>query len=165
MLNIPALRERSGDIDLLVDELLGQINLKCRLTTNWSDKKISVSARKLIRNHSWPGNIRELLNTLVRCAMWTSGDIIREEDVQEALFDPGDYGGVKNAILNRPLGETCDLQTIMQEVAQHYLARALDAAHGNKTKAAELVGLPSYQTLTNWLSKYDVAPHSVTRES
>jgi DNA-binding protein Fis len=41
-------------------------------------------------------------------------------------------------------------------VARHYLARAMDEARGNKTKAAGLVGLPSYQTLTNWLTRYDV---------
>jgi len=32
----------------------------------------------------------------------------------------------------------------------------MDEAHGSKTRAAELVGLPSYQTLSNWLAKYDV---------
>jgi DNA-binding protein Fis len=32
----------------------------------------------------------------------------------------------------------------------------MDEAHGNKTKAADLVGLPSYQTLTSWLDKYEV---------
>jgi transcriptional regulator with PAS, ATPase and Fis domain len=36
------------------------------------------------------------------------------------------------------------------------LRRALDEAHGNKTEAAKLVGLPSYQTLTNWLNRYGV---------
>jgi DNA-binding protein Fis len=45
---------------------------------------------------------------------------------------------------------------VLREVAQHYLGRAMDEAHGNKTKAAELVGLASYQTLTNWLARYDV---------
>jgi transcriptional regulator with PAS, ATPase and Fis domain len=41
-------------------------------------------------------------------------------------------------------------------VARHYLGRALDEAHGNKTKAAKLVGLPSYQTFTNWMNRYGV---------
>ena len=43
---------------------------------------------------------------------------------------------------------------LLTEVARHYLGRAMDEAHRNKTKAAELLGLPSYQTLTNWLGKY-----------
>jgi transcriptional regulator with PAS, ATPase and Fis domain len=43
-------------------------------------------------------------------------------------------------------------------VARHYLERALAEAGGNKTKAASLVGLPSYQTLTNWLKRYRIEP-------
>ena len=42
------------------------------------------------------------------------------------------------------------------DVARHYLARAMEEAGRNKTRAARLVGLSSYQTLTNWLSKYGV---------
>ncbi|MBI5442236.1 MAG: hypothetical protein HY900_13625 [Deltaproteobacteria bacterium] len=47
---------------------------------------------------------------------------------------------------------------LLSTVAQHYLERALAEAHGNKTRAAALVGLPSYQTLTNWLERYGVKP-------
>jgi DNA-binding protein Fis len=42
----------------------------------------------------------------------------------------------------------------MGKLAQHYLKRALDEANGNKTKAARMVGLPNYQTFTNWMQKY-----------
>lgn len=61
-----------------------------------------------------------------------------------------------NDILDRPLGHGLNLQVLMTTVARHYLQRAMDEAHGNKTAAAQLVGLPSYQTLTNWLKKYQV---------
>ena len=59
-------------------------------------------------------------------------------------------------ILDRPLGEGLNLPDLLTRVARHYLKRALDETNGNKTHAATLVGLPSYQTLTNWLKKYDV---------
>ena len=49
-----------------------------------------------------------------------------------------------------------DLQEILTSVARHYISRALDEAHGNKTKAAKLVGLPSYQTLTNRMKRFGV---------
>jgi DNA-binding protein Fis len=48
------------------------------------------------------------------------------------------------------------LRGIIATVARHYLTRAMEVSHGNKTRAAELVGLPNYQTLTNWLLKYGV---------
>jgi transcriptional regulator with PAS, ATPase and Fis domain len=57
-------------------------------------------------------------------------------------------------VLNHPLGGGFNLQEMLGAVARHYLERALREASGNKTRAAELVGLPSYQTLTNWLKKF-----------
>ncbi len=57
-------------------------------------------------------------------------------------------------ILNQPLGQGIDLPEIMKTVAVHYLERGLSESHENKTKAAKILGLPSYQTLTNWLKKY-----------
>ena len=44
----------------------------------------------------------------------------------------------------------------MAEVARHYLKRALDHTHNNKTRAAELLGMGSYQTLSNWIEKYGI---------
>jgi len=41
-------------------------------------------------------------------------------------------------------------------VETHYVRRALDEANGNKTKAAELLGLSSYQTLTNWMQRLKI---------
>ncbi len=57
-------------------------------------------------------------------------------------------------ILDRPLGEGFSIQGVIDEVEKHYLSRALDEAHGNRTKAAVMVGLPSYQTLNNWLRRH-----------
>jgi DNA-binding protein Fis len=46
---------------------------------------------------------------------------------------------------------------IIGEVASHYLKRALEGSHGNKAQATKLVGLPNYQTFSNWLKKYGMA--------
>ena len=61
---------------------------------------------------------------------------------------------IKNSIFQKIY--VCDLNELIGRVARHYLERAIDVAHGNKSKAAELVGLPSYQTLSNWMKKYGV---------
>ena len=101
---------------------------------------------------SWA--ISELGNTLQRAALWSTGAIIDADDVREALLlhpEPAE-----RPVLGRALGDGLDLRELMSEVARHYLSRALDEAGGNKTRAAELVGLPSYQTLTNWLERYGV---------
>ena len=42
----------------------------------------------------------------------------------------------------------------MEKVASHYLSRALEETNNNKTRAAELLGLGTYQTLSNWIEKY-----------
>ena len=60
-------------------------------------------------------------------------------------------------ILGRPLGEGLSLPDLLDEVARHYLIRAMDEADDNKTKAAKLVGLPSQQTMSNWLKSRKVA--------
>jgi hypothetical protein len=55
-------------------------------------------------------------------------------------------------VLGRLLGGGFNLRDLLNEAARHYRQRTM----GNKTKATELVGLPSYQTLTNWLKNYEV---------
>jgi DNA-binding NtrC family response regulator len=117
-------------------------------------KKLSAGARNLLLSHSWTGNVRELLNTLRRAAIWSEGTVISADDAREALIPPMSAG--KKDIIGRPLGDGLNVPDLIAEVARHYLVRAIDEAHGNKTRAAQLIGLPSYQTLTNWLSKYEV---------
>ena len=65
-------------------------------------------------------------------------------------------GKANAGLMGRTLGEDFNLQELMTDLARHYLNRAMEEAHGNKTKAAELLGLPSYQTLTNWLKRYGI---------
>ena len=59
-------------------------------------------------------------------------------------------------LLDRPIDDGLDLPALQSEVARHYLKRGLEVAGGNKTQAAELLGLSSYQTLTNWMRKHGV---------
>ena len=56
----------------------------------------------------------------------------------------------------RPIEDRVDLQKIIAEVARHYIIRAIEYSEGNKSMAAKLVGLTSYQTLNNWMKKYEV---------
>ncbi|GIW41867.1 MAG: hypothetical protein KatS3mg076_2444 [Candidatus Binatia bacterium] len=155
ILRLPPLRERREDLSLLIDHLLARINREGRGQPGFVEKKISAGARNLLLRHPWPGNVRELQNTLARAAIWTPGSLLKTEDIREALLPLVTPSG--DRILDRPLGEGLDLPGLLATVARHYLERALEEAAGNKTRAARLVGLPSYQTLTNWMKRYGVA--------
>lgn len=154
VLKIPPLRERTGDLGLLIDTLHEQVNREAASEPGAKHKKLSSGARNLLLSQAWPGNIRELLNTLYRAVIWSDGSTITAEDAREALLPASTAG--RADVLGQPLGGGLNLPELLKEVARHYLSRAMDEAGGNKTKAAELVGLPSYQTLTNWLAKYGV---------
>jgi DNA-binding NtrC family response regulator len=153
VLRLPALRERPGDLGLLTDRLLEQVNRDAEGDPGFRHKRLSPGARNLLLQHPWPGNVRELLNTLQRSAIWADGETIEAADVRGALLP---VRATPDALLDRPLGSGFDLPELLAQVARHYLRRAMADAHGNKTKAADLVGLSSYQTLTNWLTKYEV---------
>lgn len=154
MLKIPPLRERTGDLGLLIDYLLEQVNREAVNEPGYKAKKLSASAKNLLLGHPWPGNVRELLNTLRRAAIWSDAASISPEDIRESLLPS--LSPTRQDVLGKPLGGGFNLQELLKEIASSYLRRAMDEAHGNKSKAAELVGLPSYQTLTNWLERYGV---------
>jgi DNA-binding NtrC family response regulator len=152
VLKVPPLRDRAGDLPLLTDRLLEDINQEFGKTEpGYEHKTISSAARNLILRYTWPGNVRELGNTLRRAVVWSSGTTIGVDDMRESLLDVPRRG---KGVLDRPLGEGFSIQGVIDEVAKHYLSRALDEAHGNLTKAAALVGLPSYQTLNNWRRRH-----------
>jgi len=154
VIKLPPLRDREGDVSLLLDRLLEQVNRESGSEPGYKNKLLSASAKKLMLRHTWPGNVRELLNTLRRAAIWSQSDEIQAEDIQEALLP--ETSNHRAEMLDQPLGDGFNLPRLLEAVARHYLQRALEESQGNKTVAAKLVGLPSYQTLTNWLNRYGV---------
>ncbi|MBK7583362.1 MAG: sigma-54-dependent Fis family transcriptional regulator [Myxococcales bacterium] len=151
LLRSPPLREREGDLSLLLDRQLETLNAERPAI---SRKKLSSAAKSLLLRHDWPGNVRELQATLLRAFVWSKGATIDDAAVREALV-PGARSR-QGEVLDRPLAAGFRIQDPVSEVVRHYLGRALAEAHGNKTRAAALVGFSSYQTLTNWLKKYGV---------
>jgi DNA-binding NtrC family response regulator len=154
VLRVPPLRDRAGDLNLLVDYALEHINREGAAKPGWVHKRISAGAKNLLSQHPWPGNIRELFNTLSRAAIWSGGETIQADDIKQALFPVAKQLSPNGAILNRGLGNGLDLQKLLGDVARHYLKRAYDEAKGNKSQACKLVGLPNYQTFTNWMKRY-----------
>ena len=138
----------------MVDKLIDKLNIETSLEPGFEHKKITASTRNILLKYSWPGNVRELQNTLTRAAVWSHGNTITEEDIQDALLPAIKKTAISDGILNRTLDDELNLPEIMTSVASHYLKRALVKTNNNKTQASKILGLSSYQTLTNWLKKY-----------
>jgi len=154
MLKLPPLREREGDIGLLLDHILAQVNRQLGQERDYQQKKFSINAKNLMKRHSWPGNIREMRTTILRVCVWCQNPVIQEEDVRRALLPSITEG--KDDILSKPLGEGFNIMELQAFLSSHYIRRALAEAGGNKSKAASLLGLKNYQTLNNWMEKYGV---------
>src|SRR5262249_16719807 len=103
VLQLPALRDRPGDLNLLIDRLLEQVNRESTDEPGYQQKSLSAGARNLLLTHPWPGNVRELLNTLRRAAIWTGTEVIRAEDIRDAILPVSATSD--SEILYRPLGE------------------------------------------------------------
>jgi transcriptional regulator with PAS, ATPase and Fis domain len=153
IIKLPPLRERAGDISLLIDTLLQQVN-NAAIELGIKHKKISVSARNLMLQHAWPGNIRELLNTLQRAAVWSDDETIGMEAIKDAILLSPKVGQGDDGILNQSVEAGLDLEGLMTQVAKHYIESALDQTHNNKTQASKLLGFSNYQTFTNWMNRY-----------
>ena len=155
-LDLPALRERQGDLGFLADRLLEQVNEDARDEPDFIPKKFSVSSRNLVLRHHWPGNIRELLNTLRRVTLYAESSEISEEDMARAIRPLKGNSLSKDTLLESEIGEGFDINERISVLARHYLKKAMQVTGGNKTRAAALLGLGNAQTLANWLKKYKV---------
>jgi len=150
---LPPLRNRQGDIGLLIDLFLERFNQSNDGKIWEGIKTITPGARSRLIRHAWPGNVRELENTLKRAAVTANGARITESDIETALFQ---IDKRRNDVYDRSLGHGFNLQELLADVTRYYLAQAMKEANHNKSEAARLLGMTSYQTLTNWLSKHKV---------
>ncbi|MBU0759923.1 MAG: sigma-54 dependent transcriptional regulator [Candidatus Omnitrophica bacterium] len=80
-LNLPPLRQRKGDIPLLLEHLIGKFNKKF----NRNIESVSVETLEFLINYSWPGNVRELENILQRSMLLETGSILTYEALTSSL--------------------------------------------------------------------------------
>ena len=151
VLTLPPLREREGDLSLLVDTLMEQLAPEVSVGVDKAPTGLTPEARNVLLRHRWPGNVRELRNTLLRAMIWCETDILTASDVQDAILKPP--ANLRDSLLERPLDETFDIQEVLSEVKRVYILRALRESNNTKRTAAKLLGLGSHQTLTNWMAQ------------
>ena len=151
---LPPLRDRKGDLGPLIDTELARLNGELMtLHSEYVPRTLSVGARGLLVQQPYPGNVRELHNILQRAIIFSSKERIAVEDINRALMNQLP----KHADdLDTPIDANFDIQDLMSRVAKRHLERALTQSNGNTTKAANLLGLKSYQTFNNWAKKYSV---------
>ena len=140
--HLPPLRERVDDIPLLSAAFL-QRSAEQRLEPV---KRLTEAATEVLQAHSWPGNVRELENALERAVILTTGDQI-------------DAGGLPEKITERraePLvSERPASNPTLDTIERAYILWVLQSEGGNKTRAAEVLGIdPS--TLHRKLSRFGV---------
>ena len=94
-----------------------------------------------------------LLSLIAGLDVPTGGTVlIDDKDIKDSLF-PSPAKKYAD-ILDQPIGSGFDIQNIISKVIGHYLDKATKQSGGNKSQAAKLLGLPNYQTFTNWIDKY-----------
>ena len=156
-ISMPPLRQREGDLPLLSEALVRDLNRKhgCKVT------EVGKDALDLLRRHSWPGNVRELRNVLERAV------IIAGEGAVTPAHLPRDFGisiGARSVpeppemdAVRLPVGTT------VSEAEKALIQLTLQHTRNNKTRAAEILGI-SLKTLFNKLKEYGQAEQHPSSE-
>jgi Nif-specific regulatory protein len=144
-ISLPPLRERTGDIPILVQHFL-----KIATPSGQKPKQITPRGMTVLEAYDWPGNIRELENEIKRLVA-VAGDIIHEEDLSDAVRR-GPRGLAVPAGL---AGEVRNLDQLVSSVEMEEIRKGLALAGGNKTKAAELLGISRF-TLQRKMEKHNL---------
>lgn len=138
-LRMPALKDRGEDILLFADFFLRQANRELERDIAGFD----ADASEALLRYSWPGNLRELKNTVKRATLLAPGRIIRKNDLG-------------NAVLEATTGLPGDIMPLRDKKDEkERILQALEAAGGNKAKAARLLGIDR-KTLYNKIKLYDI---------
>jgi DNA-binding NtrC family response regulator len=134
-IQLPPLRERKGDVPLLVDFFL-----RVHLTANgMSQKHVTLDALAALEEYRWPGNVRELENLIQRLVVTVRGETIGLEHLPQPLL--AQSVSAHEAILLPPGGVRFDDEIRELEVA--LLEAAIRRSDGNKAAAARLLHLDS----------------------
>ena len=168
-LSVPALRERVDDIPLLAAHFLARVE-----RDGMALRRFSGDAMELVRAYSWPGNVRQLENTIKRLTVTSQSEEITKTEVEivlgnqpavEPLMGMGD-GDKLSASVAKHLRRYFDLHggvlpppglhtRILREVEAPLIEIALDATGGNQAKCADLLGI-NRNTLRKKITELDI---------
>ena len=131
-LELPALRKREGDIELLAKHFVAAMNERFE-----SSKQISEEALQVLRRHTWPGNVRELLHAIEGAMVVCEGAEILAEHLPQSVR--GSMGREPSAIPYSPNG-TEKIPTL-EELETAHIHLALQVSGGHRGNAARILGI------------------------
>ncbi|MBD3404442.1 response regulator [candidate division GN15 bacterium] len=140
-IHLPTLSERREDIPLLATHFIQKSNEQ----NGRSVKGIDDSGLKLLMKYTWPGNVRELENYIERAVITAKSDYLTEDDFPAGLA----YGEVGN-------GGGLQVPMTLEEGKRYLILKTLEKCQGNKTRAAELLGITT-RTIRNILKDFDTS--------
>ena len=140
-INLPPLRERRDDLLLLIEALLQNLATE----TGTEPKALAAEALDAVMVYEWPGNVRELDNALEHAVVLTRGNLIEASSLPERITKRRKEPLVAERSYRNPT---------LEVIERAYIMWVLQAEGGNKTRAAEVLGIdPS--TLYRKLSRYE----------
>jgi DNA-binding NtrC family response regulator len=142
-IDLPPLRDRKVDLPLLMQAFIDEFNARDRRQV----KAVAPEAMHLLEQYDWPGNVRELRNVVERAIILAKGEFIEPSHLPPL--------GATVASPRAPEGSTAVTISpgmTVDEAEQKLIVATLDASGGNKTRAAEMLGI-SLKTLHNKLNR------------
>ncbi len=144
-IQLPPLRERKGDIPLLIEHFLVKYN-------NEFNRKIqgfNQAALQALVHYHWPGNVRELENVIERLVAINASGVLDMEDL------PMDLVSVRDKAVDDIFSSGVSLKDASSEFERHYILKALEKSRWSKTGAAKRLGIHR-NTLMNKMDALDV---------
>ncbi len=142
---VPPLRERREDLPSLADHFAAKYAAAAGQPKPCLDPEFIAGLGK----HPWPGNVRELSNFMRRVLALGDGGVIGPEYLGPEFLAPSASGPVHDVFLRPGIA--------MRDVEKRLLETTLQATHGNRTRAAELLGI-SVRTIRNKIREYGLPP-------
>jgi DNA-binding NtrC family response regulator len=139
-IELPPLRDRRDDLPLLVQAFLDEFNQRNRKRV----RGLAPDATRRLEAYRWPGNIRELRNVIERAVILCDGDFIESRHLPPLEARPGPAAPADGLALQPG--------TTVQEAEERLILLTLEHTGGNKTRAAEVLGI-SLKTLHNKLNR------------
>ena len=151
-LRVPALKERRTDIPLLAERFLSVVVER----EGHSQLKLSEEAIRTLVAYSWPGNVRELESAIEYAVLHTRGHEIAPEDLPEKL-----QSAQVRAAARSPLSALFEDLPILDELERRYLLYVLEVAGGNRTRAAEILGIDR-RTLYRMIERFGMQSTTIS---